>query len=241
MRPYPVRLPESLIDDLDEEANERDLGTAEYIRKILRRRDSTQEDTQEYTQPNTQEHTAVDELEQRLAEVEARLSELEAEQPRHAHASASADAPDDQRDASQQESLSAASSASQHTPDAGGDERVERGVVVKADSVRAEAEQRIDDMDIPGSGAVQRNRRQALLWAWDYLRQHGKRQSGEIANATFGAFWDVDLNYSTSSRSPAGRTLWQNCLREPLKRLPQVDPAANRGGTWEFVDGDSDD
>jgi len=177
----------------------------------------------------------VDELAQTVADLEARVSELEAEQPRHAHASASDDAPDDQCDASAQESLSAPSSASQHTPDAGGSGEAERGVAVTADSVRAQAEQRIDDMDIPGSGAVQRNRRDALLWAWDYLRQEEKAQSSQIANATYGAFWDRDLDYGVQSQYP-GRGLWQLCLRDRLRELPGVDAPPSRGRTWEFVD-----
>ena len=72
MKPYPVRLPEGLIADLETEADERDLSTAEYVRKILRGRHSTQE----YTEHSTQEYTLsdrLDELEERLAELERHL------------------------------------------------------------------------------------------------------------------------------------------------------------------------
>lgn len=177
----------------------------------------------------------VDALEERLAEVEARLSELDAAEPRHADASDSADAPDDESPTAEQGSLSDASRRSQHTPDAGRSERVERGVVVKPDSVRAEAEEAVQQANVHASGKLARHRREALLWAWDYLRQHGKTQSSEIANATYGAFWDVDLDYDVQKRYPA-RGLWQGYLRDQLQVLPRVDDPPSRGRTWEFVE-----
>lgn len=221
-----IRLPESLDDDLVDEADAADKTVSEYIRDILRNRDQIDSDDR------------VDELEQRLDDVEARLSTLEAEDHGHAGAPETGATRDDQSPTREQESPQRAVSASQHTPDAGGGERAERGVVVKADSLRAEAEEVLEAADISGSSAVQRNRREAALWAWDYLREQGECQAGEIANATFGAFWDVQLNYSTSSRGRAGRTLWQNCLRELLKKLPGVEQPDGRGGTWKFVEGD---
>lgn len=71
MEPYPLRLPESLKDDLQEEADQRDLDLAEYCRRILRNR---QPDTMRDTQPDT---AVVSELRDRLDVLEERVSTLE--------------------------------------------------------------------------------------------------------------------------------------------------------------------
>jgi len=229
MRPYPVRLPDSLIDDLDEEADERDLGTAEYIRNILRRRDSTQKDTQDHTQPNTQEYTdRLDEHDERIHALQTRVRDLE---ERVAAAEQAESDERDQRDGQTEESPQRSVSGAERRADAGGSSSVDEST----DSVRAKAEKAVEAADIAGSGNVQRNRREALLWAWDYLRQEGKAQSSQIANATYGAFWDDDLGYGVQTRYP-GRGLWQGYLREELAKLPNVDDPPQRGRTWEFVD-----
>lgn len=71
MKPRPIRMPDSLWDELTEEADEQNLGTAEYVRQILRRRDAN-------TQPNTQADTQADTtaLEERVAKVERELERL---------------------------------------------------------------------------------------------------------------------------------------------------------------------
>lgn len=61
-----VRLEESLIDDLDEEAEEKDVSRSEYIRQILRERDEREELRDEI-------HT----LRERLESREERIEELE--------------------------------------------------------------------------------------------------------------------------------------------------------------------
>lgn len=61
MKPRPIRMPDSLWDELGEEAEERGLSTAEYVRKVLRNR---QADT-----PNTQPDTQA--LAERVEELEA--------------------------------------------------------------------------------------------------------------------------------------------------------------------------
>lgn len=103
------------------------------------------------------------------------------------------------------------------------------------DRVRERAKAALDELDVPGRDpAVERNRREAIMWAWDYLRRHGDATSSEIANATFGYFWDVDLGYSVSSRYP-GYGLWDNCVRDVLAELPGVDAPAEKGSEWSFV------
>jgi len=222
-----IRLPEGLDDDLEVEADERDMTVSEYIRDILRRRDELGDDDR------------VDELAQTVADLEARVSELEAEQPRHAHASASDDVPDDQRDASAQESLSAPSSASQHTPDAGGSgwEPSQRaGGDESGDSLRAEAVQAAQAVDIPGRNTESKDaRREALLWAWEFIRARGSEQSSVIADQTFDAFDEDDLGYSAQEEF-RGRGLWQGYLRDALRELPCVEGPPPKGRTWEFVD-----
>lgn len=223
MQPYPVRLPESLIDDLDDEADERDLGTAEYIRQILRQRDTTQEHTQEYTQ-------RIEDHEQRLDDVEARLSALEAEDHDHGGAPETGSTPDDQLPSSEQESPQRAVSASQHTPDAEWSPSVD----ASADSLRAEAEQAAEAVSIKGHSAdLVSTRREALLWTWEYLRDRGSAQSSEIADATFHAF--DDLGYSAQEQYD-GRGLWQGYLRDALRELPHVHGPPPKGRTWEFVE-----
>jgi len=104
------------------------------------------------------------------------------------------------------------------------------------DDLRARAEATLDELAVPGRDAsVERNRREAILWAWDYLRRHGDATSSEIANATFGYFWDCDLGYSVSARYP-GYQLWDSVVRDALRELPGVDGPAERGNEWAFVD-----
>jgi len=109
------------------------------------------------------------------------------------------------------------------------------GVAIRHDERRATAEEVAQDVKVPGrSAGVERVRREALLWAWDYLREHEHTTSSEIANATFGAFFDErKLKYSTSSRYP-GYGLWDNYLRDCLKQLPGVDAPGEKGKDWFF-------
>lgn len=84
MKPRPVRMPDELWESLQAEAEERGLGTAEYVRDLLRRRDAilqadTQADTQANTQPNTQ--ARLDAIEQRLADLEDTVASSEAQEP----------------------------------------------------------------------------------------------------------------------------------------------------------------
>ena len=93
MKPVTIRLDEDLVDALDAEADDRDVNRTEYVRNILRNReavrDNTRDNTSEYaeentgeyertrdnTVENTREYTA---LEARVEELEERLDDLEA-------------------------------------------------------------------------------------------------------------------------------------------------------------------
>jgi len=116
-------------------------------------------------------------------------------------------------------------------------EREDSAVTQDVDGdLRDRADAALDELDVPGRDpAIERNRREAIMWAWDYLRRRGNATSSEIANATFGYFWDVDLGYSISSRYP-GYGLWDNCIRDVLSELPGVDSPPEKGSEWAFVE-----
>lgn len=98
----------------------------------------------------------------------------------------------------------------------------------------------LDELTITGRGAAtKRVRREATVWAWNYLREHGTRRSSEIANATFGAYWGRDhLGYSTSGAGPyAAYGVWDSYLRDVLKQLPGVEAPPERGSRWRFDEG----
>jgi len=97
MKPVTIRLDEDLVDALDEEADDRDVNRTEYVRNILRNRetvrDNTRDNTSEYgaentreyerTRDNTSDNTSANTseyatLEERLADLESRVEELEA-------------------------------------------------------------------------------------------------------------------------------------------------------------------
>ena len=63
MQPRPIRMPDSLWDQLESEAERHDLSTAAYIRRILRNRPDTQADTDAVVD-------RLDELERRIEAIE---------------------------------------------------------------------------------------------------------------------------------------------------------------------------
>ena len=69
-----IRIDESLIEDVDSEAEERDVSRSEYIRQILRERHDVEELREE-----------VDTLRDRLESREERVSELEAQLARRSN------------------------------------------------------------------------------------------------------------------------------------------------------------
>lgn len=95
---------------------------------------------------------------------------------------------------------------------------------VETDTLREQAEDVLDGLDVPGRAAVvEKTRRDAVMWAWEWLRVNETAKPREIANATFGAFFDdPDLGYSTASGRYAGYQLWDNFLRNVLSELPGV-------------------
>jgi hypothetical protein len=100
--------------------------------------------------------------------------------------------------------------------------------------LRAEMEAALEQLHVKGrANKVERTRRQAIKYAWERLREEGSMRPRDIANDTFGAFFDnPDLGYSTAGGDRyAGYQMWDNCVREVLKQLPGVHQS---GRTWQF-------
>lgn len=165
------------------------------------------------------------ELEKRLDELEERVDQIEAAPMAHARKEGGASAETAARDG-RDDSLDT-------------EHRKPRETSVRG-SERTPSEQEVRDqleaMDITGRRAETRKaRRDAALWAWEFLRDNADREptSSEIANATFGAFFNEPIGYSTSERYP-GYGLWDNFLRETLAELPNVEAPPERGSRWRF-------
>lgn len=96
------------------------------------------------------------------------------------------------------------------------------------ESARTRAvDSRIDDIDLPGSGATLAARREALRAAYDYLVENpSARKSDFLADV----FPDHPAEYDTAEG-------WWNALQPALKKLPGVDPPEERGHIWHFLGG----
>lgn len=88
-------------------------------------------------------------------------------------------------------------------------------------------EERIDEIDLPGSGSTLTARREALRAAYDYLVENpSARKSDFLADV----FPDHPAEYDTAEG-------WWNALQPALKELPGVDPPEERGHIWHFLGG----
>jgi hypothetical protein len=108
-------------------------------------------------------------------------------------------------------------------PDSGahtdtGQEDTERPFVV---------EQRVNQMELPGSGPRLEERREAILAAFDYLREHPTAKKSDFLG-------DVYPEYPAGFDTPEG---WWNVVQQALKELPHVDPPKERGHIWHFLGG----
>lgn len=80
MKVTTVRIPESLYEDLTDEAEERDLSVSEYIRDVLRAREHTEGHTlgdTDLAERVAELEAADDERGRRLGELEERLGRVE--------------------------------------------------------------------------------------------------------------------------------------------------------------------
>lgn len=94
----------------------------------------------------------------------------------------------------------------------------------RTDELRDRMEEELANHHVPGrADSVEEKRREALRWAWDYLRaQDEPLQSREWGGAVQSEFGDdPDFKYAGESRWE-GYQFWDNCGNEVLPDLPGV-------------------
>lgn len=106
------------------------------------------------------------------------------------------------------------------------------GMAVDEDNVVEEdrplaVEQRVQEMELPGSGPRLQDRRDAILAAFDYLRENPSAKKSDFLE-------DVYPEFSAGFDTPDG---WWNVIQRALKELPHVDPPQERGHIWHFLGG----
>lgn len=88
-------------------------------------------------------------------------------------------------------------------------------------------EQRVKEMELPGSGPRLEARREAILAAFDYLRDHPSAKKSDFLA-------DVYPENQAGFDTPEG---WWNVVQQALKELPHVEPPKERGHIWHFLGG----
>lgn len=91
----------------------------------------------------------------------------------------------------------------------------------------ASVEQRVRDLELPGSGPRLIDRQEAILAAYDYLRAHPSAKKSDFLEEVYP---DHPAGFSTAEG-------WWNVVQPALKKLPQVDPPKERGHIWHFLGG----
>lgn len=84
----------------------------------------------------------------------------------------------------------------------------------------------VEDLDLPGRGAVLEARQDALRAVYDRLKEIGEAKKGELLEAV-----DPDaVGYQDRS------SFWSNVIggRDTLSRLPGVEPPVAGGRTWRY-------
>ncbi|MFB6094820.1 MAG: ArsR family transcriptional regulator [Halodesulfurarchaeum sp.] len=102
----------------------------------------------------------------------------------------------------------------------------DRAAAVREDRPLA-VEQRVQQMELPGSGPRLEERREAILAAFDYLREHPEAKKSDFLA-------DVYPEHAAGFDTPEG---WWNVVQRALKQLPHVDPPKERGHIWHFLGG----
>ena len=80
MRPVSFKLEEEMIDDLDAEADERDLTRSQYVRRILDARHETAADSREENESESVEEE-IEILDEKMTDLSERVEELEERRP----------------------------------------------------------------------------------------------------------------------------------------------------------------
>jgi hypothetical protein len=105
-----------------------------------------------------------------------------------------------------------------------------------ADEIRERMKEQLAELEVPGRpAAVERTRREAVVFAWDRLREVGEVQPSRLADDVMGKYFeDDDLGYSVSKEHP-GYQLLDNVLRDTVRGLPGVH---STGRVWQFREED---
>ena len=83
----------------------------------------------------------------------------------------------------------------------------------------------VTEVDLPGTGTTLEARQEALVAAYEYLREHP-----EVKKSDFLA--DVYPDHRAEFQTAEG---WWNALQPALAELPGVDPPEERGHIWHFL------
>lgn len=85
----------------------------------------------------------------------------------------------------------------------------------------------MEDVELPGTGETLQARREALLAAYDYLRDNPTAKKADFLREVFP---DNPAGYETAEG-------WWNTIQPALKQLPGVDPPEERGHIWHYLGG----
>lgn len=91
-------------------------------------------------------------------------------------------------------------------------------------------EEKIRELDIPGTEETEDARRKAIIAAYKYLRNERKASKQDFIKKLFSSF---SAGYSNE------RAWWEKLIRPALRKLPTVKPSS-RGGAWRYQSEDID-
>lgn len=95
------------------------------------------------------------------------------------------------------------------------------------DPAGSEIEQMIEEVDLPGTGKTLVSRQEALLAAYEYLKDHPEAKKSDFLQDVFP---ENPAEYETAEG-------WWNAIQPALAQLPGVDPPEERGHIWHFMGG----
>lgn len=91
-------------------------------------------------------------------------------------------------------------------------------------------EDRLDIIDVPGSGEKEVQRREAVRAAVDYIQEHGGATPADLKD-------DVYPDHTGDYAS--GRSWWKNCVYPALRELAESDDRlekADQSGRWSWCE-----
>ena len=112
--------------------------------------------------------------------------------------------------------------------DGGGERASTRRDEADADASALTLDERIDAVDVPGSGSKADARRAAVRAAVDHLREHGDATPNDLKDSLYR---DHKAEYATA------RSWWKNCVYPALADLADGDERlqkADQSGRWSW-------